>query len=154
MKVGRLVASLRCPLRRDVCMGGSVATARGEFKVRITPKGAPLTIEGVALGTSSISKDFEGALTGTSAGEMLTALTRVTGSAGYVAIERVTGLLDGRSGTFVLQHSGIMASGAPSLTVTIVPGSGTGELAGISGSMRILVEGTKHTYVLEYVLEP
>ena len=130
-----------------------MATARGEFKVRITPQGAPLTIEGVALGTSSISKDFEGALTGTSAGEMLTALTRVPGSAGYVAIERVTGLLDGRSGTFVLQHSGIMDNGAPSLTVTIVPGSGTGELAGISGSMTILVEGAKHTYVLEYLLE-
>ena len=129
-----------------------MATARGEFKVRITPQGAPLTIEGVALGTSSISKDFEGALTGTSAGEMLTALTRVPGSAGYVAIERVTGVLSDKRGSFVLQHTGTLSRGEPSLSVTVVPDSGTEELTGIEGEFKINIVEGKHFYEFVYRL--
>src|SRR5271165_4091355 len=99
----------------------------------------------------SIDKQFHGDLEGTSKGEMLGAMTEVKGSAGYVAIERVTGTLNGRSGTFVLQHSGTMTRGTQHMTITVVPDSGTGGLAGISGSMTIIIkEGGKHFYEFEY----
>ena len=88
---------------------------------------------GAALGRLSIDKQFHGALEATSKGEMMTAITGTKGSAGYVAIERVTGTLDGRTGAFTLQHSGTMTRGVPELSVTVVPDSGTGQLAGLSG---------------------
>jgi len=100
----------------------------------------------------SIDKQFHGDLEGTSKGEMLTAGTGVKGSAGYVAIERVSGTLNGRSGTFVLQHSGTMTHGEPHLTITVVPDSGTGELAGLAGTMSILIAGGNHSYDFEYTL--
>jgi len=83
---------------------------------------------------------------------MLTAGTSMQGSAGYVAIERVSGKLKGRAGTFVLQHTGIMNRGAPQLTITVVPDSGTGELAGLAGTMAIAIAGGKHSYEFEYTL--
>jgi len=83
---------------------------------------------------------------------MLTAGTSVKDSAGYVAIERVSGALHGRKGSFVLQHSGIMTRGAPQLTITVVPDSGTGELAGLTGTMGITIAGGKHSYDFEYTL--
>jgi len=83
---------------------------------------------------------------------MLTAMTAVQGSAGYVAIEQVTGKLKGRAGTFALQHQGIMNRGEPQLSITVVPDSGTGELAGLSGRMEIVIEGGKHSYVFEYTI--
>jgi hypothetical protein len=100
----------------------------------------------------SLSKRFEGDLTAVGQGEMLTALTPVKGSAGYVAIERVTGTLHGKAGGFVFQHSGTMNRGAQELSIRVVPGSGTGQLAGIEGNFKIdIVDGT-HYYEFEYTL--
>src|SRR6476659_7820213 len=106
-------------------------TIRGEFEVALVPLPTHDTAEGSLLGRRSIDKTFRGELAATSVGEMLSAGTAVKGSAGYVAIERVTGTLDGREGTFVLQHSGTMTRGEPQLSVTVVPDSGTGELKGL-----------------------
>jgi hypothetical protein len=100
----------------------------------------------------SIDKQFHGDLEGTSKGEMLTAGTGVKGSAGYVAIERVVGTLNGRSGAFALQHSGTMTRGAPQLTIAVVPDSGTGQLTGLSGKMTIQIAEGKHSYEFEYSL--
>jgi hypothetical protein len=102
----------------------------------------------------SIDKRFEGDLQGASRGTMLTAMTAVKGSAGYVAVERVTGPLAGRAGSFLLQHSGTMNRGTPGLSVTVVPDSGTGQLAGLSGSMTISRAGDGHTYEFEYAFLP
>jgi hypothetical protein len=112
--------------------------ASGSFEVRLTPEAADEDSEGAPLHRMSIAKQFHGDLEATSRGEMLTAGTRVPGSAGYVAMERVSGALHGRSGTFALQHSGTMTRGAPQLSVTVVPDSGTGELAGLAGRMTIV----------------
>jgi hypothetical protein len=99
-----------------------------------------------------IDKRFEGDLEATSKGQMLAAGTSVAGSAGYVAMEQVTGVLGGRSGAFVLQHSGTMERGAASLTVSVVPDSGTGELEGLTGTMDIIIEEGQHSYVFDYAL--
>lgn len=126
--------------------------ARGRFTVRMTPQSEPDTADGVSLGRMSLDKRFEGDLVGTGQGAMLTALTPVKGSAGYVAIERVTGALAGRAGSFVLQHSGTMDQGAQQLSVTVVPGSGTGALAGLSGRLAIDVVEGEHRYTFDYTL--
>lgn len=128
------------------------ALARGQFTVAMKPLGEGNAADGVTLGHLSLDKTFEGELAGTGRGQMLTALTPVQGSAGYVAIERVTGTLNGRRGGFVLQHSGTMDRGAQQLSITIVPGSGTGELAGIAGVFRLRIEGGQHHYELNYSL--
>jgi hypothetical protein len=100
----------------------------------------------------SIDKQFHGDLEATSQGEMLMAGTEVKGSAGYVAMERVTGTLHGRSGAFTLQHSGTMTRGVAQLSVTVVPDSGSGQLAGLAGKMAIKVADGKHSYTFEYTL--
>ena len=101
----------------------------------------------------SIDKQFHGELEATSKGEMLSLLDRASGSGGYVALERVTGTLQGKSGSFALQHNATMDHGKPSLNIIVVPGSGTGELAGISGTMNIRIEaGGKHFYDFDYAL--
>jgi hypothetical protein len=100
----------------------------------------------------SIDKQFRGDLEATSKGEMLTAGTGVDGSAGYVAIERVHGTLHGRRGSFVLQHSGTLARGAPSLTIAVVPDSGTDQLAGLVGTMAITITADAHSYDFTYTL--
>jgi hypothetical protein len=100
----------------------------------------------------SLDKTFHGDLEATSKGLMLTAGTEVKGSAGYVAIERVNGTLRGRTGSFVLQHSGTMTRGVPQMTVTVVPDSGTGQLAGLAGKMTIQIADGKHSYDFEYTL--
>jgi hypothetical protein len=101
----------------------------------------------------SIDKQFHGELEGTSKGYMLSsAATVVKGSGGYVAMERVTGTLKGRSGSFVLQHSGTMNRGVPQLSVTVVPDSGTGQLTGLAGTMTIKIDAGKHSYEFEYSL--
>lgn len=102
----------------------------------------------------SLEKQFHGQLEGTSLGEMLTAMsTTVQGSGAYVAVERVTGKLAGRSGSFALHHTGVMNRGVPQLTITVVPDSGTGELTGIIGELKIRIEpGGKHLYEFEYEL--
>jgi Protein of unknown function (DUF3224) len=126
--------------------------ASGTFDVTVTPQGTPDKAEGAALGRMSLDKQFQGDLAGTGKGEMLTAMTDTKGSAGYVAIERVKGTLQGRSGSFVLQHNGTMARGAQQLTITVVPDSGTGQLGGISGTMTISIVDGKHLYEFDYVL--
>jgi hypothetical protein len=125
--------------------------AQGEFEVKMSPQ-AENKGEGASLGRMSLDKQFRGDLVATSTGEMLTAMTPTQGSAVYVAIERVTGALHGKRGTFALAHTGTMNRGAPHLTINIVPDSGSGELAGIAGHMTIKIEAGKHFYELEYTL--
>ncbi|HEV8539063.1 MAG TPA: DUF3224 domain-containing protein [Bacteroidota bacterium] len=127
--------------------------ATGSFDVKLNPQPLHESVEGVQLGRMSIDKQFHGNLEATSKGEMLSAGTEVKGSAGYVAIERVTGALHGRKGTFVLQHNGTMTRGDGQLTVTVVPDSGTGELVGLSGKMTINIVEKKHFYEFEYTIQ-
>ena len=125
--------------------------ASGPFEVKLSLQ-TPSDPADATLGRFSIEKQFHGDLEGVGKGEMLTAGTPVEGSAGYVAIERVTGTLRGRTGSFVLQHSGTMTRGAPQLSVTVVPDSGTGQLEGLTGRMAIIMGGGKHSYDFEYTL--
>jgi hypothetical protein len=125
----------------------------GEFHVKLQPMDSYAQgIDGINLGRLSIDKTFSGALDATSKGEMLSAMTSVKGSAGYVAIEQVVGVLSGKKGSFVLQHFGTMSRGADYLKLEVVPDSGAGELAGLSGSMIINIENGKHLYEFEYEL--
>ena len=112
----------------------------------------PLAGEDEWLGHARILKTIEGDLVGTGRAEMLSAGTDVEGSAGYVAMDRITGVLHGRKGSFVLQHSGLMARGEATLTVTVVPDSGTDELTGLSGTFDIVNENGAHSYTFDYVL--
>lgn len=131
----------------------SVSTrASGTFEVKLTPQTPGDKSAGAAIGRMSIDKQFQGDLKGTSKGEMLAVGTDVKGSAGYVAMEQVNGTLNGRPGTFTLQHSGTMTRGAPQLSVTVVPDSGTGELKGLSGRMTIQIADGKHSYEFEYAI--
>ncbi len=125
--------------------------ANGTFEVKLTPQAADPAGD-PALGRMSIDKQYRGDLEAASRGEMLTAATAVKGSAGYVALERVSGRLHGRSGAFILQHSGTMTRSAPQLTITVVPDSGTGELAGLAGTMAIRIENGAHFYEFAYTL--
>jgi hypothetical protein len=127
--------------------------ASGPFDVKLTPQASDAPAEGAALGRMSIDKRFHGDLDATSVGEMISAMTPVQGSASYSAIERVSGTLRGRAGTFALQHTGIMNRGVPSLTITVVPDSGTGELAGLTGTMGIQIDAGQHAYTFEYSFE-
>lgn len=124
--------------------------AAGTFDVKVTPQ--PAAEGRTTPGRLSLDKTFRGDLEATSRGEMLAATTAVKGSAGYVAIEEVSGTLAGRRGTFVLQHHGLMNRGAPQLMVTVVPDSGTEELTGLTGTMTIDIRDGKHFYRLEYAL--
>ena len=126
--------------------------ARGTFDVTITPQPSDAYADGAALGRMTLDKTFRGDLDATGRGQMLTALTPVKNSAGYVAIERVTGTLGGRRGTFVFQHSGTMERGAQRLTLTVVPDSGTEELAGLAGAMTIQIANGVHAYAFAYTL--
>jgi hypothetical protein len=126
--------------------------ASGTFEVKITPLAVEDKANGSSLGRMSIDKQFHGDLEGASKGEMLTAVTETPGSAGYVAIERVIGTLHGKKGSFTLQHSGIMKKGAQQLSLIVVPDSATGELAGLEGSMEIIVAQGKHSYNFDYIL--
>jgi Protein of unknown function (DUF3224) len=126
--------------------------ATGTFSVKLTPQPADDYADGATLARLTIDKQFQGDLTGVSKGQMLSASTPVKGSAGYVAIELVTGSLAGRSGTFVFQHSGTMNRGAPTLVLTVVPDSGTGELTGLTGSLAIEIANGQHSYHFSYAL--
>ncbi|MES1261672.1 MAG: DUF3224 domain-containing protein [Acidobacteriota bacterium] len=125
--------------------------ATGTFEVKLKPQ-APDDPENTVPARMSIDKQFRGDLEGASKGQMLAAQTTVKGSAGYVALELVTGTLKGRSGTFVLQHTGTMNRGEPQLSVTVVPDSGTGQLTGLSGKFAILIADGRHSYEFEYSL--
>jgi len=121
----------------------------GSFEVKLTPQPPA---EGQAWGRQTITKTFHGALDGTSRGEMLAAGTAVKGSAGYVAMEQVTATLEGRKGTFFLQHFGLMDKGKPTLQVSVIPDSATGELTGLQGTMTIDITGGQHRYTFNYNL--
>jgi hypothetical protein len=123
--------------------------AAGPFEVKVIPQ--PLG-EDAAIGRLTLDKTFHGDLEATSKGQMLAFSSSVKGSAGYVAMEQVTGNLQGRQGTFVLQHNGIMTRGDGQLTVIVVPDSGTEDLVGLSGAMSIDITGGKHSYVFDYTI--
>ena len=125
--------------------------ATGTFEVKLDFL-ADDKAEGSSLGRMSIDKQFHGDLEATAKGQMLTAFTEVKTSAGYVAIERVTGTLHSRSGSFVLQHNGTMTGNSQQQTVAVVPDSGSGQLVGLAGQMSIKIADGKHSYDLEYTL--
>jgi hypothetical protein len=126
--------------------------ATGTFEVALKPQNLFHADSSPLLGRLSIDKTFHGDLTATSTGEMLSARTSVKGSAGYVAIELVSGTLHGRKGSFVLQHSSTMTKGEPRQSVTVVPDSATDELVGLSGTMVVNIKDGKHSYEFEYSL--
>jgi hypothetical protein len=126
--------------------------AAGTFDVKTSPLAGDDATAGTLIGRYAIVKQFHGDLEAASKGEMLASGDPSSGSAGYVAIEQITGTLHGHSGSFTLQHIGAMDHGNLRLSVTVVPGSGSGELTGISGSMTILHESDKHSYEFEYTL--
>jgi hypothetical protein len=126
--------------------------ARGTFDVVMKPVGEPDVMNGVALGKLALDKQFHGDLVAVSKGQMLTALTGVDGSAGYVAIERVTGALNGQQGSFVFQHAGLMSRGAQQVSISVVPDSGTEQLTGIAGAFSLNVVDGEHFYAFEYSL--
>jgi hypothetical protein len=124
--------------------------AKGTFDVKVTPQenntGEP------TLSNLLLEKQFHGDITGSSRGQMLAAGTAIEGSAGYVAIERITGTLQGRNGSFVVQHVGHMGRGQMHLTLSVLPDSGTEQLQGLTGTMRIRIEQGQHFYELDYAL--
>ena len=126
--------------------------ARGTFEVKMTPQPAQDGIGDPGIGRLALDKQFHGDLEATGKGQMLAAGTEVSGSAGYVALERVSGTLHGRSGTFALQHSGTLARGTPQLSIAVVPDSGSGELLGLAGTLAITMTDGQHFYDFEYRL--
>ncbi len=134
-------------------MAAAVANvARGTFEVNMLPQ-RPDDPSGTArLGRMLLSKRFHGDLDARSEGQMLTAMTGVEGSAGYVALEEVIGTLQGRRGRFVLQHNGVMKRGDPRLSVEVVPDSGEDELTGLAGTMEIVLAENVHSYEFRYTL--
>ncbi len=127
-----------------------MAMAVGTFEVKMRPEALSEVASGTEISRMSLEKVFSGQLEGTSQGEFLSAMDFAKGSGAYVAVERVTGSLDGKAGSFALFHRGVMKRGAPQLDVEVVPDSGTGELAGISGSMKIDIVEKQHHYEFEY----
>lgn len=126
--------------------------ATGTFEVKSTPVAAEDKVGDPLIGRLALDKQFSGALTGTSKGQMLGFQGETPGTGGYVAMEMVNGTLDGKKGSFALQHIGTMGDSKFDLNISVVPGSGTGELKGISGKMAVIIEGGKHSYVFEYTL--
>ena len=126
--------------------------AHGTFEVKMTPQPAQDGVGDPGIGRMALGKQFHGDLEATGKGQMLAAGTDVPGSAGYVALERVSGTLHGRHGTFALQHSGTMTRGAPQLSITVVPDSATGELLGLTGRLVITIADGRHSYDFEYTL--
>lgn len=125
--------------------------ATGTFDVKLAPVGNDSVPEGPNLARMSLDKIFKGDIDGVGKGEMITAAgITVKGSAAYSAVERVSGALHGKKGSFALQHTGVMDKGKPSLLITVVPDSGTAELTGLTGKMDIIIEGKEHKYVFEY----
>jgi hypothetical protein len=125
--------------------------ARGTFDVKVIPQPAD-DIAGGPFSRLFLDKQFHGSLEATSKGQMLGAETAVDGSGAYVALECVVGTLDGRRGSFILQHNGTMSKGVPTMIVTVVPDSGTEQLTGLAGTMTIVIAGGKHSYDLQYTL--
>ena len=135
------------PGRRAMSMHAS-----GTFEVKMIPQPAEEGVGDASIGRMALDKQYHGDLAATGKGQMLAIRTAVEGSAGYVALERVSGTLHGRSGTFALQHSGTMTRGAPQLTITVVPDSGSDELKGLAGTLAITITDGRHVYDFEYTL--
>ena len=133
-------------------MGAMSHKAEGTFDVKMTPQPRDEAFGDASIGRMAIDKQLRGDLEATSKGEMLASRSPVDGSAGYVALERVTGTLHGKRGAFTLQHTGTMNRGVQQLTITVVPDSATGELTGLTGSLTILRDGNVHRYVFDYEL--
>jgi hypothetical protein len=125
-------------------------TAKGSFEVTLQPLSNAEVSDDALFGRFLLIKKFSGDLVADARGQMLSAGTATQGSAGYVAIDHVTGTLEGRTGSFVLQHAGTMNRGAPSLSIAVVPDSGTGGLAGLSGTLKINIVDKKHFYEFDY----
>jgi len=128
-----------------------IMTARGTFEVKVHPQAADDSAGG-PFSRLFLDKQFHGDLEASSKGQMLGAGTAVEGSAGYVALELVSGTLNGRRGSFIFQHIGSMSKGVPTMNVTVVPDSGTDQLTGLAGTMTIIIAGGKHSYEVEYTL--
>ena len=127
--------------------------ATGTFEVKVAPQPADEQAQAAGIARMSLDKEWQGGLTGVSKGEMLSTGSGSKGSSGgYVALEQFTGTLDGRSGSFVMQHNGTMTRGTPQLTISVVPDSGTGQLVGIAGKLSITIADGKHSYDFEYRL--
>lgn len=127
--------------------------ASGTFEVKVTPLPADEKVAGLTVGRVGVEKRLLGDLEGTSKGEMMTAGPNAEGSGGYVAIEQVDGTLRGRKGTFLLLHQGTMKKNSDfKITIVVVPDSGTGQLAGLTGTMAIVIAGGKHSYEFDYTL--
>ena len=124
--------------------------AKGAFKVKLTPQPKDAFFGDAGLARMTIDKQFTGDLEGSSLGQMLSFMAAVKGSAGYVAIEQVTGTLKGRKGTFVLQHSSTMERGQPQQNISVVPDSGTDQLTGLSGQLVINIVEGQHYYEFDY----
>jgi hypothetical protein len=139
-------APLRIPTEVSVAI-----RATGTFDVKLAPQTTAHPADS-SVGRMSIDKQYHGDLEGTGEGEMLASMSSTKGSAGYVALEKVTGTLKGKKGTFVLQHTATMNRGAGTLSITVVPDSGTGELQGITGTMNIVIADGKHSYEFDYTL--
>lgn len=127
-------------------------TITGEFTVTMQPEAMSAVAADSGIGRMSLDKHYQGALQAHGKGEMLAYMDRALGSGVYVAVERVTGQVEGRDGSFLFHHTGVMTRGAPGLDVAVVPDSGTGQLAGISGRLNIRIEGDKHYYDFDYTL--
>jgi hypothetical protein len=127
-------------------------SAQGTFEVKTAPLSADDATAATSIARYSLDKIYRGDLEGASAGEMMGVGNPATGSAGYVAIEQVTGTLHGRHGSFALQHSSTMDKGKFDLNIKVAPGSGTEQLAGIAGALTIIIEGGKHSYSFDYTL--
>ena len=130
---------------------GTTMRAQGTFDVTVTPQKAADSAN-EPFERLLIAKQFHGDLEASSKGQMLGSRGAVEGSGGYVALEIVTGKLNSKSGSFVLQHKGTMSKGAFMIDVTVVPDSGTDQLTGIAGSMTIVIDGSKHSYSFDYTL--
>lgn len=128
------------------------AHATGTFSISMTPSAAPQRAGRTTLGKVLLDKVYAGDLVATAKGEMLNAVTDTHGAAGYVAMEAITGVLQGREGSFVAQHAGTMADGQQQLSIEIVPHSGTGQLTGISGTLAIRIVNGQHFYDIDYSL--
>lgn len=140
------------PSPRAVSSPRMTTVAKGTFDVTIAPLTFENAPEGSMLSRMSIEKTFRGDLAASASGQMVAAFTSVKESAAYSAVEIVTGTLNGRSGSFVLQHTGVMHRGAQTLAIAVVPDSGTGALTGLSGTMTIRIDGSQHFYEFTYTL--
>jgi Protein of unknown function (DUF3224) len=146
------VSLLATPRVHSQSARAAVMVAKGTFEVQIAPMPVDAYTDAATLGRMTIDKQFSGDVVGIGKGQMLTGMGSAKGSAAYSAIERFTGTVAGKRGSFVMQHTGIMTRGEQSLVITIVPDSGTDDLLGITGTIKIIIEGKQHSYELEYTL--